>query len=154
MDPETKVPHHEIELSIDSRLENLDLLGGAVSGVAAALGFGEIERYHLELCAVEAVSNSILHAYHGAAGKPVRVRIVVEAERIELRIADQGTPVPEDRRAPPRSVEPDPEAPDAPETLTEGGRGLFLMFTLMDEVAFGLEEGWNFVSLSKRRSEA
>jgi serine/threonine-protein kinase RsbW len=148
MDPETEAARHEIELLIDSRLENLDLVGGAVGGIAVALGFDETERYHLELCAVEAASNSIRHAYRGASGQPVRVRVVVGDAWLELRIADRGAPVPLERRVPPRSVEP---IPDSPELLEEGGRGLFLMFTLMDEVAFGLEEGWNFVALTKRR---
>jgi serine/threonine-protein kinase RsbW len=157
MDPETPVLPHEIELLIDSQLLNLDLVGGAIGGIAATLGLDETERYHLELCAVEAVSNSIRHAYRGAAGKPVRVRITAEDSRIEMRIADQGTPVPMERRVPPPSFNtaPDPpdasEASDATELLEEGGRGLFLMFTLMDEVVFGCEEGWNFVALTKRR---
>jgi serine/threonine-protein kinase RsbW len=153
MDPQTEKAPHAIELLIDSRLENLDLLGGAVGGIASALGLDETERYHLELCAVEAASNSIRHAYRGASGQPVRVRVVASDAGLELRIADRGTPVPLERRIPPRSVEPTPDLPDAPdaELLEEGGRGLFLMFTLMDEVAFGLEEGWNFVALTKRR---
>jgi len=145
----TENPIHAIELWIDSRIENLDLLGAAVSGIAVSLGFDECERYNLELCAVEAVSNSICHAYDSVPGFPVRVRIVVDAERIEMRVADQGTPIPEDRRAPP-DLEVDPANLDA---LLEGGRGVFLMHELMDEVAFGTEDGWNFVMLAKRRSQ-
>ncbi len=157
MDPETEEAPHAIELLIDSRLENLDLLGGAVSGIASVLGFDETERYHLELCAVEAASNSVRHAYRGVSGQPVRLQVVVGDAWLEMRIADRGTPVPLERRVPPRSVEPAPDlpdasdAPEAPELLEEGGRGLFLLFTLMDEVAFGFEEGWNFVALTKRR---
>jgi len=140
---------HAIELCIDSRLDNLDLLGAAVSGLAASLGFDESERYHLELCAVEAVSNSILHAYRGVPGRPVRVRITVSDERIEMRVADQGTPIPEERRAP-ADLEVDPADLDG---LTEGGRGIFLMHSLMDEVTFGVEDGWSFVALTKRRCQ-
>jgi serine/threonine-protein kinase RsbW len=151
MVPPTELPPLAIELWIDSRLDNLDLLGGAVSGIASVLGFAEVERYHLELCAVEAVTNSIRHAYHGAPGQPVRVQIVAGAERIELRIADLGTPVPEERRKPPPDVEVDPAAP---ENIKEGGRGLFLMYTLMDEVSFALEDGWNIVAFKKRRPAA
>ncbi len=146
----TERPIHAIELWIDSRLENLDLLGPAVSGLAASLGFDDTERYNLELCAVEAVSNSIRHAYHGTPGHPVRLRIVVDDEHIEMRIADQGTPIPEERRAPP-TLEVDPVELDA---VSEGGRGVFLMHALMDAVSFGNEDGWNFVALTKRRPQA
>jgi serine/threonine-protein kinase RsbW len=145
----TEIPVHAIELCIDSRLENLDLLGAAVSGIAAALGFDESERYHLELCAVEAVSNSVRHAYHGVPGRPVRVRIAVSAEHVEMRVADQGDPIPEERRLPPK-LDVDPADLDA---ISEGGRGIFLMHSLMDEVSFGGEAGWSFVALTKRRRQ-
>jgi len=141
----TERPAHAIELWIDSRLESLDLVGAAVSGIASSLGFDESGSYHVELCVIEAVSNSIRHAYHGKPGYPVRVRIAVDAERLEIRIADQGTPMPEERRAPP-SLEVDPANPEA---ISEGGRGIFLLHTLMDEVAFEREDGWNLVILSK-----
>ena len=98
---------------------------------------------------MEAVTNSILHAYRGTPGRPVRVQIVARAERIELRIGDRGAPVPEECRSAPPKVDP-----AAPEALTEGGRGLFLMHSLMDEVAFGLEDGWNIVTFKKRRTPA
>jgi serine/threonine-protein kinase RsbW len=143
----TERPVHAIELEIDSRLDNLDLLGAAVRAVASSLGFDESGSYEVELCAVEAVSNSIRHAYHGTPGHRVRVRLVVDPERIEMRVADQGTPIPEERRAPP-NLDVDPADPDA---IQEGGRGVFLMHALMDEVSFGSEDGWNFVTLSKGR---
>lgn len=147
MDIPTETPVHSIELWIDSRLDNLDLLGAAVSGVVSSLGFDDTERYHVELCVIEAVSNSIRHAYHCVAGHPVRLRVVVHAQRIEISIADRGTPIPEERRAPPR-LEVDPADLDA---VSEGGRGIFLMHALMDEVTFGSEDGWSYVTLSKAR---
>jgi len=138
-------PAHAIELWIDSRLDSLDLVGAAVSGIASSLDFDASGSYHIELCVIEAVSNSIRHAYHGKPGHPVRVRLAVDAERLEIRIADQGTPMPEERRAPP-ALEVDPANPEA---ISEGGRGIFLLHTLMDEVAFEREDGWNLVILSK-----
>ena len=137
----------EIELSIDSRLADVALLGGAVRGVAAVLGFGEAELYHLELCLVEAASNSVRHAYLSEAGHPVRVRITADARGIEMRVADRGRPIPAERRTPP-VLEVDPRNLEA---LHEGGRGVFLMHTLMDEVRFATDDGWNEVILVKRR---
>ncbi|HZF09394.1 MAG TPA: ATP-binding protein [Thermoanaerobaculia bacterium] len=147
----TDLPTREVELSIDSRLENVALLGAALSGIAAGLGFGESERYHLELCLVEAASNSVRHAYGGEPGHPVRLRIMVDAERIEMRIADRGLPVPPEHRTSPELVEVDPSDLSR---LGEGGRGMFLMHTLMDEITFGVEDGWNVLSLTKRRPPA
>jgi serine/threonine-protein kinase RsbW len=111
------------------------------------VGLDEEASYHFELCAVEAVTNSIRHAYHNQPGQPVRTQIVVETERIELRVADRGSPIPEERRASPHLVV-DPANLDS---IQEGGRGIFLMHELMDEVSFLLEDGWNIVVLAKRR---
>lgn len=143
-----ELPAQEIEIAIDSRLENVALLGSAVSGIAALLGWNESERFNLELCAVEAATNCVRHAYGGEAGHPVRLRIRVDGGRLEMRVADRGRPVPEEQRAPPAPA----FDPDDPATYAEGGRGLFLLRALMDEVAFLREDGWNVVLLARRQS--
>lgn len=136
----------KIELGIDSRLEDVALVGVAVGAIAGLLGYDESERFSWELCVVEAASNSIRHAYAMAAGHPVRVRIEIQPSRVEIRVADQGLPVPLDRRRP-----PEPSEAGDPGELAESGRGIPLMHQLMDEVEFGEEEGWNVVTLAKRR---
>jgi serine/threonine-protein kinase RsbW len=148
MAPPADPPPQEIELSIDSRIEDVALLGAAVSAIAALAGFDDTARYHIELCLVEAATNCIRHAYHEMPGGPVRVRLLAGGGRIELRICDRGAPGDAEwhRRPPPL-----PEDPEDPLFLQEGGRGLFLMHNLMDEVAFAREDGWNVLTLIKRR---
>jgi serine/threonine-protein kinase RsbW len=150
MGPATDPPRQEIELIVESRLDNVALLGAAVSGIASLLGWNDSERFNLELCAVEAATNCVRHAYGGEAGHPVRLRIRIDGERFELRIADRGRPIPQERRARPVLA----DDPSDPATFAEGGRGLFLMHALMDEVAFLREDGWNVLSLVRQRRDA
>lgn len=137
----------EISLAIDSRLENVGLLGHAVSAIGDCLGFSESERANLELCVVEAVSNSIRHAYRGEAGHLVRVHIRGDEDGIDIRVLDEGLPVPEENRIP-REPEVDPDDLDS---IPQGGRGTFLMHSLMDTVTYGLEGASNLLRMTKSR---
>jgi len=136
---------HAITLTIDSRLENVALLGVATRGVARQLGFSEDEAVNVELCVVEAASNCVRHAYRGEAGHPVRVRLTAGPDRLEIAVEDEGRPIPEEKRQP-RRIEFDPS--DV-ESIPEGGRGIFLLHALMDKVEFGREGARNLLRMTK-----
>ena len=99
----------------------------------------------IELCVVEAVSNSVRHAYRGEAGHVVTVEVHIEGEGLEIRVLDQGLPVPAENRIP---REPDFDPADIA-SIPEGGRGTFLMHSLMDSVTYGLEGGSNVLVLKR-----
>jgi serine/threonine-protein kinase RsbW len=138
----------EIAFTVDSRLENVALVGAAVRGIGEELGFAAQERYDLELCAVEAVSNSIRHAYKGEAGHPVTVRVSTFDERVEIRVLDDGLPVPLENRTP-GEIEVDPEDILS---IPESGRGTYLIHTLMDRVEYGKDGGANLLLMVKSRT--
>ena len=101
-----------LTLTIESTLENARILGMAVNKVCESLELDDVVRAHIELCVVEAVTNSIRHAYEGKSSQEVSVRIVADPHCLELFVIDSGRPVPEDRK-------------DAPELmLDEAGREL------------------------------
>ena len=79
-----------IKLMIESRLENVALVGGAVRGIADMLSIDRITCYHLELCVVEAVNNAIKHAYHFEAGHSVEVELLRFRDRLTFRVCDSG----------------------------------------------------------------
>lgn len=137
----------EISLGIDSRLENVGLLGAAVGAIGDCLGFSESERANIELCVVEAVSNCVRHAYRGEPGHVVRVHIRGDDEGIEIRVLDEGLPVPEEHRVP---RAPEVDASDL-DSIPEGGRGTFLMHALMDAVTYGLDGTSNLLRMTKGR---
>jgi serine/threonine-protein kinase RsbW len=138
-------PPREVRLSLDSRLENVALVGRALHGIAGEAGLGASACDELELCVVEAVTNAILHAYRGEPGHEVALRVTLRDDRLEVRITDQGTPMP-----PGRLEQPEPEEPDDPLLLAESGRGLTLMRRMMDALSYTSDSGHNTLVLAKR----
>jgi len=139
------VPPRTIELSVTSEIENVSLLGLCVNKLAESCGMDEMERFHVELCIVEAATNVILHAYEGAPGRRVTLLVTLDAGALRFRLQDDGKPIPEDRRTAP----PDPEETEEA-LLREGGRGLFLIHQLMDRVDYTTGPSGNELLLEKR----
>ncbi|SEM39179.1 serine/threonine-protein kinase RsbW [Syntrophus gentianae] len=132
-----------MKLIIESKLENVTLVGGAVRGIANALSLDEISCYHLELCVVEAVTNVTKHAYNNEAGNPVEVNILLFPDRISFQICDRG------KSMEPANVRLLNFDPEQRETLPESGMGLFIMHALMDEVRYETVSGLNVLTMSK-----
>ncbi len=135
----------ELSLTIDSRLENVPLLGQAVRGACSGLGLSEQMLGEVELCVVEAVTNCIEHGYSNEPGHSIGVRLAASEEGLVITVTDQGQSIPEDRLPPP----PEPEIPDDPLLLAEGGRGLFLLFAMMDRVEYERSAEGNRLTLVK-----
>ena len=75
----------------------------------------------------EALSNAMLYGNASDPEKSVRVEVTVKVEEVAVRVTDQGVGFD------PTSI-PDPTLPD--NISKSGGRGIFLMRSLMDEVRF------------------
>jgi serine/threonine-protein kinase RsbW len=88
----------------------------------------------------EAVSNAIRHGSHG--GKPVQVSVQRDGEWVEMSVRDGG-PTP---RLPRLPHEPPP-------VLETGGRGLWLILQLVDEVRLQrIGEGTRLIMRRRARS--
>jgi serine/threonine-protein kinase RsbW len=87
----------------------------------------------------EACTNVIRHAHKGDAMKRLRVEFVRHENALEILVRDRGAPF-------------DLDAPraDPAETLQEGGYGIRIMKSWMDEVSLAREEGGNVVRLLRR----
>jgi serine/threonine-protein kinase RsbW len=75
----------------------------------------------------EALANAVLYGNQGDPGKYVRIEVSIDRIRVCLRVEDEG------RGFDPQAV-PDPTLPE--NLHRSGGRGLFLIRELMDEVEF------------------
>ncbi|NLX48950.1 MAG: ATP-binding protein [Methanospirillum sp.] len=123
---------------------------GEIPRVTAALGdamracsYPEEAVLDLQLAVEEAVANTLLHGYGGAPGE-VRVTIRAARRATEVRIED---------RAPPFDPLSFPE-PDRDSDLGErriGGLGIYLVRRLTDDATHRRSEGWNVLTLVKRR---
>ncbi len=87
----------------------------------------------------EALSNAMLYGNNSDPEKSVRVEVMIKLDEVSVRVTDQGVGFD------PTTV-PDPTLPD--NISKSGGRGIFLMKALMDEVQFN--ERGNSVTLVLR----
>jgi serine/threonine-protein kinase RsbW len=87
----------------------------------------------------EALSNAMLYGNDSDPEKRVRVEVTIKRKEITVRVTDEGVGFD------PSKV-PDPTLPD--NISKTGGRGIFLMKSLMDEVRFN--ERGNSVTLVLR----
>ncbi len=90
----------------------------------------------------EALSNAMLYGNGRDPGKRVRIEVTVRDQEVSARITDQGPGFD-------HTTVPDPTLPG--NLSKPGGRGIFLMRSLMDDVQFN-EEG-NSVTLILRLEE-
>ena len=89
---------------------------------AARLAPGDTDA--IVLAVHEAVSNSMRHAHENQPGAHLEIHCFVDAGRVEIHVLDEGEPF---------DLDAVPEL--SPSELRIGGRGVFLMRALMDELS-------------------
>jgi serine/threonine-protein kinase RsbW len=132
-----------LKFTIDSRLGNIGLVGLAVQALCSYVGFSEVEAYQTQLCVVEAVTNVVKHAYGSQPGHEVGVEVALHPDRISFRIMDTGQTMSSVSR---EKMDFDP---DDLATIPEGGMGLYIVQTVMDEMAYQTVEGTNIFTITK-----
>ncbi len=128
----------EVEITIASHPRWLQLARSVVRDFCAALDIAERETQSIVVAVDETLSNVMKHAYGGDHSKFVSLSCSVHDNELEFEIRDQGVPFnPLDRDVPP------------PDELRSGGRGLYLMRTIMDRIEYRRRGGGNCIRLSK-----
>ena len=94
-----------------------------------------------ELSIVEASNNAIQYVSNEGLDKDIDVEVVFGADQLEVRVRDN-TPGFEL-----------PAAVDLPAEISESGRGLFLIHSLMDRVNYFRGRGENCLVMSRRRKD-
>lgn len=135
-----------IQLKLPSLPDYLGVARLTVSGVANRLGFTFDEIEDIKLAVGEACSNAVKHAYREDDEKGViLLDCVVYPDRLQIIVSDEG-----------KGLEGAPAADQlAPlyagreiDEVEEGGLGLYLIHTLMDEVEIRSDNGVS-VSMTK-----
>ncbi|PRO65893.1 anti-sigma B factor RsbW [Alkalicoccus urumqiensis] len=127
-----------IEMKVPARPEYVGVVRLTVSGVANRLGYSYDDIEDIKIAIAEACTNVVNHAYaQDSEDNTMHVAFTVHEDHLELMVADHGGAVDVDtlkNRGPVSKDEP-------VEDLKEGGLGLFLIETLMDEVTIQGEAG-------------
>ena len=132
-----------IELSIDSKLEFVELVASVTKSVTAKMGFDEDDASWIELAVHEAVINAITHGNKNSDDKQVDVRFLTEHDALTVYVRDRGEGFDP-------SQLPDPTSSD--NLLNPSGRGIFYMRTFMDEVEHSIHpDGGSIVRLTKNK---
>jgi anti-sigma regulatory factor (Ser/Thr protein kinase) len=144
--------------TIDSDLADVFLVSLIVHAVCKHLRMDADDASAVDLCAVEAATNAIKHAYRGVRGHEVTVEISSEGERLELEVRDQGMSMPDQHVARLRDgsavLEFDPADLG---NVPEGGMGIEITRQLMDEVSYlsdGITNCLKMTKLLKTRESA
>jgi serine/threonine-protein kinase RsbW len=128
-------------LTIPSDLRLLPLARAFLEGVCQVAGFDSCTSNAVVTAADEAVNNIMRHAHRGRPEATLQIQCFLHADRIEIRLLDQGAPF--DLAAVPHLN---------PAELRIGGRGVFLMRALMDELSCQRHgEHGNILRMVKRR---
>lgn len=113
-----------------------------VDECAREAGFAALERAEICLAAHEAVTNAFRYGSPAGPADFIELHITGEGDGLVVTVRDHGPPV----------ALPAPSLPD-PAQFVGGGRGLYLMHELMDELQFDWNGG-TIVRMTKQRPDA
>ena len=126
----TESTKRTVELHIPSELGYEKVAMAAAASLAQEMGFSPDRVEDLKTALAEACINAIEHGNRGDARKDVLVLLTAGDSQLEIDVRDQGT----------QALPADAPAPRIKERLVCGipsrGWGLFLIKSLVDEVAF------------------
>ena len=133
-------------LTLPSDLRMLSVARSFVEAVCRACNLERSLRHALVLAAGEAVSNIVRHAHRDVPGAELQITFQIESAAAVLSFTDQGEPF---------DFDGVPSLP--PGELRIGGRGVYLLRVLMDEVSCrtrGPGQRGNVLRLVKRLESA
>jgi serine/threonine-protein kinase RsbW len=126
-----------IRIEIPSLTENIRMIESFIDNAKEKFHLNDDIYGNIMIAVTEAVNNAIKHGNRGDSSKNVALSLALEEGLIKFKVEDEGNGFDYDHL-------PDPTAPENLEK--PGGRGIFLMKHLSDEVRFA--EGGRVVELS------
>ena len=126
----------EVILAGDPRW--LRLVRGVVQEFLAQTGFDAQQREEITVAVGEAVANVIRHACKGDARQKFCLLCSEGNGAVEIELRDQGEPF---------DAPKEPASP--PDETRAGGRGIFMMQAIMDEVKYTRQGDTNSVRMKK-----
>jgi serine/threonine-protein kinase RsbW len=141
------VADKSITLLIDSKLENVFLVGIAIKAICEFILFDKNDANNVELGITEAVNNVIKHAYNSEPDHKIEVTISVFSNKMVFQISDIGKGMNLNQCNSNHACF-DFE-PNKIETLPVGGMGLHIINSVMDKASYKTVDGKNVLTLVK-----
>ncbi|MGI8990963.1 MAG: ATP-binding protein [Bryobacteraceae bacterium] len=114
-----------VDRFLESTLDSVDTAEGMAMDAAGKAGFDEDDVHKIGMAVRECMVNAVVHGNRYNENKKVHFRVAADAERLTIRIVDQGEGFE-------LSDLPDPLAEE--NLLRHSGRGLFLIRAFMDDL--------------------
>ncbi len=131
------------ELSIESTLQEVSKLGAIVHSLCSCCGVKRRDADDIRLAAVEAANNVVIHSYGNRPGSKIEIVLAIGEREISIAVSDKGRPTPTIT-----AISSKVDISDI-ESLPEGGMGLKIIHSIMDQVFFQKEEGKNTLTMMK-----
>ena len=128
----TLKPRQSFELTIPSKLEELEAVHTLIDQASKAFNLTEDMAYWMELTISESMINAIRHGNQSDPTKNARLRITFDGKDIEVIVEDQGSGFRLEDLADPTKAE---------NLLKPCGRGILIIRSFMDEVELSTREG-------------
>lgn len=116
-----------IQIQIPSITENIRIVESFIDNAKEKFHLDDDIYGNIMIAVTESVNNAIIHGNHKQSGKNVTLKLKVDENVLKFTIIDQGSGFDFNEL-------PDPTSPDNIDK--PGGRGIFLMKHLCDEVSF------------------
>jgi serine/threonine-protein kinase RsbW len=126
-----------IKISIPSLIENIQIIESFIDNAKEDFEINDDLYGNIMISVTECISNAIVHGNQSDSGKLVHLELQMDSGLLRCSIEDEGNGFDFNQL-------PDPTDPENIEKI--GGRGIFLMKHLSDEVKF--EEGGKKTVLS------
>ncbi|TYR78360.1 anti-sigma B factor RsbW [Priestia megaterium] len=126
-----KQPYDFIEMKIPAKPDYVAIIRLTLSGIANRMGFSYDDIEDIKIAVSEACTNAVQHAYKDEADGEVKIGFGLFSDRLEIMVIDNGESF--DFAKLKEQIGPYETSREV-EFLPEGGLGLYLIETLMDEV--------------------
>ncbi len=131
------------DITVPARLESLEGLVKSATGSALQCGLAGESLYAVEMVTEEAVVNVFKYAYPQGEGK-VRLRCMGDGDAFVIEVTDWGVPFD-------ASSQPAPDVTSPLEERPVGGRGIYLIKKMTDEMRYTRKDRQNILSLIIRK---
>lgn len=133
-----KQAYDYIEMKIPAKPDFIGVIRLTLSGIASRMGFSYDEIEDLKIATSEACTNAVQHAYKENEKGEVKISFGLYDDRLEVMVSDSGRSCDFDEVR--QGLGPYEDGQNV-ELLREGGLGLYLIETLMDEVKIHQHDG-------------